>query len=276
MLPINTSSNGGSFEFLPVTIQGSSALLTALLRVGVSAGFELDPPDAALFDVSAGVMVGVFAHIAEFTTNVTAAPVGDEDGCALRVEESYHLAIGAVAGATIALDDHTWGPVPATTVAVFYTTMADVCASTKASAAPAATATASVEAREDLTTTTLERTDTYTGVKCISTGLVNCPVSLQTTAITSSTMSLVTSVASGVDATWPSSILSSIPTTVAFGTAARDLFSTSGTPTTYVPPPSSIADDVSNLVNGVDKRVVIGVSVGLGGAFIVAILGCCL
>lgn len=266
-------SNGGSFEFLPVTIEGAGAVISAVLRMGVQAGFDLNPPDSSLFDVSAGLMVGVFAHIAEFTTNVTAAPIDDNNDCALRVQESYQLAIGAVAGATVALDDHTWGPVPATTVPVYYTTLTDACASSKTATA---NQTASVKAREDLTTTTLKTTETYTGVQCLSTGLVNCPVSLQTTAITSSVKSLVTSVASGVTATWPPSVLSTVSATIPFGSAAKDLFATSGTPTSYTPTPSSISDDVSNFINGVDKRIIIGVSVGVGGALILAIAGCCL
>ncbi|KAK6086289.1 hypothetical protein SCUP234_02502 [Seiridium cupressi] len=270
----DTTFNGGSFEFLPVTIQGAG-VLSAVLRVGVSAGFDLKTEtDSTLFDVSAGVMAGVFAHIAEFTTNVTASLDGDDDGCALRVEESYQLAIGAAAGATIALDDHTWGPVPATTVPVFYTTIAGACAVTKTPTASATTK--SADKREDLTTTTLEHTDTYTGVECLSTGLVNCPASLQTTAITSSVKSLVTSVASGVTAAWPSSVLSSVPTTLPFGTAVRDLFATTGAPTSYSPTPTSISQDVSNFVNGVDKRIIIGVCVGVGGALILGIIGCCL
>ncbi|KAK9777573.1 hypothetical protein SCAR479_05621 [Seiridium cardinale] len=270
----DTTFNGGSFEFLPVTIQGAG-VLSAVLRVGVSAGFDLKTEaDSSLFDVSAGVMVGVFAHIAEFTTNVTASLDGNDDGCALHVEESYQLAIGAAAGATIALDDHTWGPVPATTVPVFYTTITDACAVTKTPTASATTK--SADKRRDLTTTTLEHTDTYTGVECLSTGLVNCPASLQTTVITSSVKSLVTSVASGVTAVWPSSVLSSVPTTLPFGTAVRDLFATTGAPTSYSPTPTSISQDVSNFVNGVDKRIIIGVCVGVGGALILGIIGCCL
>jgi hypothetical protein len=247
-----------------------------VLRVGIKAGFDLDPPDTSLFDVSAGVMVGVFAHIAEFTTNVTASPSGDDNGCQLRVEESYQLAIGAVAGATVVLDGHTWGPVPATTVPVFYTTMANVCASSKAATVVTTTTAQTKKARDDLTTTTLKSTETYTGIQCLSTGLVNCPASLQTTAITSSVKSLVTSVPSGVTATWLPSVLSSVPTTIPFGTAAKDLFATSGIPTSYVPTPSTIADDVSGFINGVDKRIIIGVSVGVGSALILCIVGGCL
>lgn len=263
-----------------------SALITAVLRVGVQAGFELELPNSDLvdeafddaLDISAGIMVGVFVHIAEFTTNVTLAPAGDSGDCVLRVEESYQLAIGAVAGATVAIDDHTWGPVPATTVPVYFTTIADACASSKTSTSTVVTVSTkeALNGRQidDLTTTTLRNTEIYTGIQCLSTGLVNCPASLQTTAITSSVQSLVTAVASGVDATWPLSVLSSVPTTIAFGAAVRDLFQTSGTPTSYVPSPSSIGDDVKNLVNGVDKRIIIGVSVGVGGALVLAIVGC--
>ncbi|KAI1848068.1 hypothetical protein JX265_002072 [Neoarthrinium moseri] len=274
----DTTFNGGTFEFLPVTIKGASGVLKAVLQLGVTAGFNLDPPSSlpnAIFDVSAGVMVGVFATIAEFTTNITAAPAGDDSGCALRVEETYQLAVGAAAGATVAIGDHTWGPTPNTTIPVFYTTIAAACASTKT---VTATTTASLAARADgnsLTVKTLTTPVTFTGVQCLSTGLVICPASLQITAITSSIKSLITTVPSGIDPTFPDSVLSSVPSTIAFGTAANGLISSTGAPTSFVPSPSADPSGPLGFINGVDKRIIIGVSAGVGGALLLAIIGCC-
>lgn len=292
-------SNGGKFEFLPVTITGQGSL-SAVLRVGMSAGFELSA-GAGDFSVSAGVTTQVFAHVAEFTTNVTASTDADSnEGCALRIEESYQLALGAAAGASVAVDTHTWGPAPATTVPVWFTNLAAACitARTKASTATAsvsttsastkttATTSASLDARADdatitssaaissgtkLTTTTLTTTDTYTGVQCLSTGLADCPVSLQTTAITRSTRTLVTAVASGVKATFPTSVHTTVAATRTFGTAARELFATSGSPTSFSPT-ATATSGVLGALSGADTRVVIGVAVGVGVVVLVAFI----
>ena len=38
-------SNGGRFEFLPVTIESAGVVFSAVLRIGVHSGFELATPD---------------------------------------------------------------------------------------------------------------------------------------------------------------------------------------------------------------------------------------
>ncbi|KAI0127637.1 hypothetical protein BJ170DRAFT_381506 [Xylariales sp. AK1849] len=268
----DTTFNGGSFEFLPVTVQSSGAVLKAVLRVGASAGFDLDPPDDSFgLDPSAGVMVGVFAHIAEFITNVTAAPEGDDNGCELRVAETYQLAIGAVAGATVALQGHTWGPVPATTIPVFYTTLADACAVRGTATSTATATTIALRADGDLTTKTISTVVAYTGVACISTELVNCPASLQTTTKTTSTLMFTTAVPSGVTPTFPATTQDTVPSTIEFGASVKALFSSAGVPASFVPTPSSDASPLG-AVWGVDERIVIGVSVGVGTPLILAIV----
>ncbi|KAF3229613.1 hypothetical protein TWF106_000002 [Orbilia oligospora] len=125
------SDIGGQFEFLPVIVESAGVLLKAVLRIKLRTGFEIATPEieilgfnvAGALDASAGVEVSVWTHIAELSTNVTILPAGDEtDGCQLRVEEGYQFGIGAAAGATVALLDHTWGPAPSTTIPIYFTT----------------------------------------------------------------------------------------------------------------------------------------------------------
>lgn len=100
-----------------MTVHAANIVLKGVLRVTLKAGFELSSENPLLkglskvgnavfdkekFSVGAGMEVGVFAHVAEFLTNVTAGDVLEaEDACALRVIEEYTLALGAYAGATL-------------------------------------------------------------------------------------------------------------------------------------------------------------------------------
>jgi hypothetical protein len=283
----HTTSNGGNFEFLPVTIQSAGVVLTALLRVGVQAGLDVSTPTETIsgerLSLSAGVVVGVWADVAQFTTNVTAAPEGSI--CELRVIEEYSILLGANVGATLAIDGQAWGPTPNTQVPIFYTTLADACAvsgNTTAAASAAATA-ATLNARADLTTTTLSTKITYTATMCQSTGLVNCPVSLQTTTKNSVTKTLVTSVPSGSDATFPATTQASVLSTIAFGTRKQELASTSGSPVSYVPPasttssgPSGISSVIKGKTGRVSNKIIIGVSVGVGVPVFIAIVAGCM
>lgn len=222
-----------------MTVESAGVVFNAAVRVGIHGGFEVSTPSIGPsilgLDASAGIEVGVYAKIAEFTTNVTAITDDDddvEDDCALRVEEYYQLALGANAGASVAFRDHAWGPVPSTEIPIFYTALANGCAAQKESpvAPRAAVPTGLLEARqgEDLTMTTLSREETYTGVSCLSGGLVNCPASLQATTTFSTERTHVTAVPSG-----------SVATTVAslepFGENVVELLSSSGRPVSFVP-----------------------------------------
>lgn len=137
MYRLTCNGNGGRFEFLPVAIEGADGVLKAALRLDTKAGFNLDSQTGLPgVEASAGCMVGIFATLAEFTTNITTLPAGDESGCVLRVEESYQSTVGAAAGATVGIGDYILGPTPNTTIPVFYTTMPSACASTKTTATP--------------------------------------------------------------------------------------------------------------------------------------------
>ncbi|KAI0891492.1 hypothetical protein F4806DRAFT_501041 [Annulohypoxylon nitens] len=283
----NIIFNGAEFEFLPVTIEGAGGLMNAVLRLGVKAGFELETPGVTIpsfsfsTKASAGVGVSVWADIAEFATNVTAAPQGDEDGCVLKMEQTYQFGLGAAAGATLAIGAETWGPSPNTNIPIFYTTIANVCAIGKATTTTTTVSTPAISARADesLTPTTLTSKATFTGIGCLTTGLVNCPASLQTTTKVTSTLTHITSVASGVDATFPASTGTGVATPIAFGTNRKSVDATSGSPTSYTPPPPTASSGDSTVsaehplgeVGGVDKRIIIGVCVGLGVPLLIGI-----
>jgi hypothetical protein len=293
--------NGGQFEFLPVTIESAGVVFSAVLRVGVHAGFQLASPaipSITVFDttvtipsVGGGIEVGVFANVAEFITNVTYAP---EEECQLKVVQSYQLALGAAAGATIALGTNTWGPVAATSVPIWNTVLAEACAIQKtASSTPLVTATPAPERRQDLTATTITTSIIHTGVSCITPGLINCPASAQATTQYTETTTIVTSLPPGEEFTLQSSVQNTVPTTVAFGSNAISVPMTTGSPVSYVPPPPKTTDDdtqdgneagtlnehgdkldsLDGEVGGVSKKVIVGVSVGLGVPVLLALIG---
>ncbi|KAK6515081.1 hypothetical protein TWF506_007430 [Arthrobotrys conoides] len=276
---------GGQFEFLPVIVESAGVLLKAVLRIKIRTGFEISTPEievlginvAEVFNIrtSAGVEVSVWTHIAELTTNVTILPAGDEiDGCQLRVEEGYQFGIGAAAGATVALLDHTWGPAPSTTIPIYFTTFTQCAIQTTP---PSSTITSSATiaprqvASESLTTTTITTLVTYRGIECMSYDMVNCPVSLQRTTKTESRITLVTSVPSGVIATFPTTMQTTGVQPILFGSGVKKLFETSGPPVAYTPTPESRIGFLEGDINGVDKRIIIGASVG-GGVLVLGII----
>ncbi|KAI1359782.1 hypothetical protein F5Y08DRAFT_318779 [Xylaria arbuscula] len=290
--------NGGSFAFLPVTVQSASGVLTARLRIGLHAGLSLESKELGPFtSVSTGTEVLVYADLAEFTTNITATPDGDDSDCQLRVQQVYQLALGAAAGATLAIGDETWGPAPSTKIPIFYTTLADECAKSKtrsAAVAVVSTSTPAVAARaDDTTTTTLSEEVTFTGVVCISTGFTECPASLQSTTKVTSTRTLVTEVVSGSDATFPATTQDIVAETISFSENMKTVAATTGSPVSYTPPPSSSSsatttpgqgggdggsqEGQSKETSGSNKPLIIGLSVGLGVPFlaVVAAAGLC-
>ncbi|KAM0332096.1 hypothetical protein ACHAQA_002368 [Verticillium albo-atrum] len=304
--------NGGKFEFLPVTIESDGVILKAVLRVAIHSGMELHTPsfdwlsvgDLSVPSAGGGIEVGVYATLADLTTSVILAGDDDrrrdddEDDCLLRVRQEYLFALGAAAGATVVFNDRTWGPAPQTEIAIFYTTLADECAIS----APVATSTPSLEARQDddaegddddsLTTTTLEREAMFTALECLSVGVINCPPSLQSLRKVTEVQTYVTAVASGVEAVWPDVTALAVDNVVDFGNSVLGLDSTSGSPVSFVPPPppptetptsggqggednDDEADSdgiLSGKAGGVDKKVILGVSIGVGVPVLLAII----
>lgn len=313
---------GGQFEFLPVTLVSDSAVLKGVLRVALKAGLAYKTPklDSAFIPdkleekltFGAGVAVSVFANMAEFITNVTGPSISTSDDaatkqkCDLEVVEEYKFALGVAAGATINAGTHTWGPTPNTSIDIFYKTLGAICATRGTPAASSATVTARnlparvadfVHARQTdlavlvgrqapLTTTTLTSTGTFTGQTCASSGLVNCPASLQASSTFKSVFTLVTAVARGVTPTFPATQIASVASAIPFGSAANAISSAVGTPTEFVPPvvnsgfpdPSQIAADVRSWLerdtNGVSNKIILGVSVGLGVPVLIMLISC--
>lgn len=275
-----------------MTVESAGGVFTAVLRLGVHAGFAIDTDFGGLTDVAdlslgAGIEVGVFANVAEFTTNVT-YDAGNSD-CELSIEQTYQFALGAAAGASIAINDQTWGPAPETSTPIFYTTMASACAMRSSPTlekvlnhtTPAA---ALADKRQDMSTATITTEVTYTGVNCLSTGLVNCPASLQNTSQSTATSTFTTVVPSGTDEdeiVLPARITDAVATTVTFGANAIKLPVSSGSPVSYIPPPPTATNGLDGALDNVtehatDRDVIVGVSVGIGGPSLIVITALCL
>ncbi|KAL3492433.1 hypothetical protein BJX62DRAFT_250635 [Aspergillus germanicus] len=281
---------GGLLEFLPVTITGSGNL-RALLQITASIGFEVAAPGVSFLEdipgldigFSTGVSAEVFAYVADLHLGVTAT-TDDDAECALEAVAEYTLAVGAAAGATVSVHTYQWGPAPTTTVPVWYTTLASVCAGEKSSSAASPTPTQGLlEERQrnnnedpEVTTTTLTSSTKYTLVGCRSTGLANCPASLQTTTSAKREMTTVLTVESGVTPSFPVSTFSTLSEAVAFGEGVRSLGAVSGSPVSYVPPRETETAGASGSGEGAeigdeeegeddnDNKLIIGLSVGLG------------
>ncbi|OBT82780.1 hypothetical protein VE02_09280 [Pseudogymnoascus sp. 03VT05] len=289
---LNITFNGGNFEFLPVTLVGANTVLTAVLRLGIRSGLELSTHTQYVAGIpvgfSAGIEAGVWADVAKFVTNVTAVP--DSDDCALQVVEEYSMLLGANAGATLGLGEHSWGPAPSTEVPIWYTTLADACAGTKTAAASAVTGPAVMEREEDGMTTT-STVITRTATVCLSTGLVNCPLSLQSAVRNVVTSTLIAPKPVGNEEAFPTTTNDAVVRTVAFGVGEKEMGATTGSPVSYVPTTSSTTTSkptssgststgtdgtiLEGETRGVSNKVIIGVSVGVGVPVLILIIAGC-
>lgn len=283
----------GHFEFLPVTVNTTGINLDATLRLGVTAGLNMSEDLGDVIKLGAGASALVYTDLAHFNTNIT-FPISTElstrdDDCLLRVVESYELGLGAQAGAFVQFMEDTWGPTPETSIQIFYTTLFSACAaspaeetSTLAALAGSETTAALLADRDDLTTSPVSTTYTITNIICMSEGLRNCPASLQSTVQVTldSTMNMI--VSKGLEAVFPPTTTAGSVSTVAFGTGAQQVTASSGSPVSYVPPTSTAFSSGSSSTGGVvadakddynglsdkDKKLIIGLCAGLGGALL--------
>lgn len=255
------------------------------MHAGISFGtpFPIDIPGPRDLSASFGVEVGVFAHVAELATHITPGTIGTgKDDCQLAVRQEYTLAVGAGAGATVAFLNKTWGPQPATTIPVFYTTLLDACA---VQGTPLISPTLTLAGRQDLKSTTTTTEVTYTGVSCISTGLVICPVSLQKIVVTRTELTLSTAVPSGEEVTWGAMSINTVASPVSFGTGVKELGGISGVPTSYVPPVPSETRETGGFgpesgfgggggISGwsTHDKIALGVGVGVGVPVLVGLI----
>lgn len=256
-------SNGADFEFLPVTVNTNHATLNAVLRVGVRAGIAFKTPHIDLpFPFNLVTDVGVIAHVAELVTYIT--PATPDNNCDFAaVQQEYTLAVGAAAGASVHVRSGTWGPQVTATTAVYFMTLGDDCA-----VSATATATALV-GRQDLATTTTTTNVTYAAISCLSTGLINCPVSAQKTMVTEMELTLSTAVPSGGWVDWDSVAVAvdSVTKTVAFGTGSRVLSATCGAPSAFIPSETAgfgVIGSCGDVEVGSYDNIAVAVGVGVG------------
>lgn len=319
--------HGGTFEFLPVTVSSAALTLQAILRVGVHAGIVLSSDGLVVDGVhlatySAGVETIAYADVANLTLNVAVGAgtngssvdslgtttadadtscTGDSD---VVVEGVFAFDIGAEAGASVQIGDFlSWGVNPTTMLPVFYTTVTQCGGGAPSSAVtttPTPTPTSKLAPRATETaveTTVISTTFVYSAVACRSPGIVNCPASLQTTAVTTATSTTTLTVASGSQktgkVTWPApTATTSITRVAAFGDNAQSMgLSVSGTPTSFVPPPTSTLSSSSPhtslssssptstglSIGGVhltatQEHIVIGATVGAGVPLVVGVV----
>lgn len=255
----------------------------------------MNTPDTSAYDFefNTGIETDVFAYVADFLVQVNGSMAADNGDCELAAVAEYTFAVGAAAGATLVVDtSHSWGPSPNTTIPVWYTTLASICAATKTATAtttPLITARAELGRRDDSSLTTTTSTTTYQIVNCLSSGLINCPINLQNTTTYQAVVTSVLAVESGSTVTLPASGVSALATAIPFGSNSHRLDAVFGSPTSYVPPPpptSTIAtasstatgntggdgSSTSGKDSGPNDKLIIGLSVGLGVPFLAAVL----
>ncbi|KAL1851294.1 hypothetical protein Plec18167_005225 [Paecilomyces lecythidis] len=233
---------------------GSVGTLSAILRVGIDTGFNVDIGSGFSVTVlnepitipsaSSGTAISIFADIAEFTTDLST----DSEICDILASEEYKFGIGSGAGATLAINDNTWGPTPSVTTALFTSSLGGICAS-HSSTATATTGEVERRQKSDVGTpaTTIV---TFTGVACETPGVANCPVSHQKTYKTTST--LHTFLPSG--STFPrttSDRVSPIP----FGDNVKSMEKISGSARPSIAKPTGLQNY---------KKIIIGVTIPVG------------
>lgn len=257
-------SPGGQYESLPLTVKVNGGSLRAVLRLQISLGVELTlPPVLSVLDVDASIgnVTDVFTYIADITMNVENGESSGTDKCNISADLEYTLAVGAAASATLSLGSHEWGPDYTSTIPIYTTTLASTCAKSQTAIVATAQATQASSTSTDwldaigLRDFTSDAVQTYTITQCASTGLVECPVSLQSTIFRTST------------GTPAGTTESSVSSTIKFGTNVARVAATSGAPTTD----SSHHSILDGTTNGRSNKLTIGLCVGLGVPFLAAL-----
>lgn len=286
-----------------MTVSTTGFTLDATLRLSVASGLVMNTTGFGdAFDIGAGATATAFADIAHFRTNITPSDTSIElqarddtsysSDCTLPVIESYEFGLGAQAGAYVAVLNNTWGPMPSTSLQIFYTTLYSACAisasatasagtssTTSAAAGAKRTEAAMLQARGDGSSTMGTATSVYTitNVVCETAGLSACPASAQTTSQTTKTSTFTSMVASGVQLTFPATTDTSV-SAKPFGTGVKSVSASSGSPVSYVPSTtaggSGSASDRGEGFDGLSdskKKLVVGLSASLGGALFVGL-----
>ncbi|KAK4141509.1 uncharacterized protein C8A04DRAFT_13999 [Dichotomopilus funicola] len=303
-IPLYKSQTVVGISIAPGLEAGLFATMDLILGVEgelvIRSGFHLLIEEPVGFNIALfGQNVSSIIFVAEFLTNITfGAELEEEENCALQVVQEYTLAVGASAGATLAIGSHTWGPQPNTSIPIYYTTMANVCAITAdaITTPPTPSPTNRLAARQDgkeLETTTLTKTVIYTNIGCAEPRPQGgCPQSLQATTLTTTVKTHVTAIPPGATATFPESTALTVASTIPFGKNINKVAATTGTPKSYVPPPppkpkstgtakhdgdgNGVLDGVGDVwkgeTGGVSNKLIIGLSVGLGVPLLCAVI----
>lgn len=191
--------------------------------------------------MGAGIEVAVLANVAELVTDITSTP--DDEFCKLPMSQEYSFALGAAAGATVFIGDHTYGPVAETSTPIWYTTMTGLCASeaqTTATAIPFASTQANGR-RDDSDMEILSTEITHIGTLCPQSLSGNCPLSQRTTTKYIENRLLTTATA------WPETVMDVVSAFEPFGANVQNMTSSSGMPTSFVPPtPTSTTEGGGN------------------------------
>lgn len=249
--------------------------------------------------LAAGSSATVYADLARFTTNITtpeSLELGtrdEDDDCLMPVVETYEFGLGALAGAFVQFRDEIWGPTPNTSIQIYYTTLYSACAVDPASKTAAVEARQTepplLDGRQVRTATEVTSVVTVTNVVCQEPGLRNCPASLQSTFQVTTTSTAIVSVAPGEEPTFPATATAGRPAALqSFGDAVQRVKESVGSPVSYIPPlptninGSNIGDGINGIIDDAKdevnkwspefKQLVIGLSAGLGGAFITAVI----
>lgn len=255
--------------------------------------------DIADIDLGVGASAQVYADLAHFRTNITPSEMSHElkkrddtsysDDCQLPVVESYEFGLGAQAGVFVQFESDTWGPTPETSIQIFYTTLYSACAisatttatdTTTSSTGTAASASETNASGVVLTLGSATSVYTVTNILCQVPGLRDCPASLQSTNQTVRTSTVYGSVPSGSAVTFPvTTTTGSVLAAQAFGTNLNRVQASSGSPVSYIPPANT--GGIGGAIDGAeagfealsdtDKRLVIGLSIGVGSALVIGL-----
>lgn len=264
--------------------------------------------DLEIATIGTGATVEVFADIAHFVTNITLPDASTTlkgrsdtsyaEDCAMPVIETYDFGLGANLGAYVAFNNNTWGGVPGTSVSIYYTTLFSACAAsatatssgssiastTSESASEAKRTAPALLAERDATALTLKSATsvyTVTNVVCLVSS-TDCPASLQSTQQSTKTSTYYSSVPSGSSVTFPATT-GAVSATSTFGSAVNRVEASSGNPKSYVPTSTASSTstanggiNISNIssgeLSGSQKKLVIGLSVGIGGALLIGFI----
>lgn len=271
-----------------MTIQSGGVVLKAVLRIGAKAGFQLSTSGLSkeisaldAVDASAGFVTQVWVDIAQLKMSIKEPTPTSGDICELRLTNEYVLGIGGSAGAFLKFRDHEWGPYLEKEIPIHQATLQDICIKSRTTSI--ATPSVSIKRRQAVSTRTTVTEVTYTAVKCLSTGMINCPASLQTMLEEKVERTLTaTLTSSGAKPIYTTANIATTISTIAFGKALLRVGAISGSPVSYVPEATSsstsgdIKNDVNDILNattgGVSNKMILGVSLGVGIPVLIAII----